>query len=361
MTPNPHSLQESETPLLELGFDEEFAADARSLAAGDERLTIGRVVGQHRREWDVRDARGTGRAYLAGKRWARDPDETLAQPAIGDWVLLRAAVDGGLPVIEHILPRRTSLRRGAAGGRGDAQVVAANVDWIVIVSALTSEDAKDAVAQRALNPRRLERYLAAIESGGARSLFTLHKADLHPDAPRLAQELADRLARPVVCTSTKTSDGLDALRAVLEPRKTVGFIGMSGVGKSSIVNALLGEELQRVSREREADSRGRHTTTHRELFQIPGGALLIDTPGMREFSLAETEEVDLSSFDDIRTLAATCRFSDCGHVAEPGCAVRAALERGELLADRLAHYRTLRAQLDEARDRARGASRRRRR
>ncbi len=313
-----------------------------------------RVTGQHRREWDVAGVDLRRRAVLAGKRWAKDDVAAEeAQPTIGDWVAVRVLPDDAPPVIEHILERRTELVRGAVGRPGSRQVIVANVDLVAVVAAFAVPEAQDAVALRSLNPRRIERYLTAVQKGGARALVLLHKADLRRESVEQAEELRARLSgTPVLLTNSESDDGLDPLLPFLEAGKTIGFVGLSGVGKSTIVNQLLGRSAQKTGASRDQDSRGRHTTTHRELFVTADGWLLIDTPGMREFALGDGEDADLSAFSDIAGWALECRFRDCRHDGEPGCAVEAAARSGALPADRLANYRTLAGELRDAEGRS---------
>lgn len=306
-------------------------------------------MAQHRGEWDVLTERGMVRAVLAGRLYEaleRTADGSAFQPTVGDWVLVSAPTVGKLHVIERPLKRRTHLERGAAGRRRTPQTIVANVDVVVVVCQLPAPGVQDAVARRSINPRRIERYLAAIDQGGADAVIALNKADLCPEATRIAAELKERFACPIVTTSTLTAEGLDSLRALLRPGMTVGLVGLSGVGKSSLVNALLGHEVQKTGAERAQDARGRHTTTHRELFTTADGVLLVDTPGMREFALSADED-DLGGFEDVQRLAEGCRFRDCRHQQEPGCAVRAAVERGELSVDRLQSYHQLSEELAE--------------
>ncbi len=334
--------------LSDLGFSAFFETQLTPADLAAE-LIPGRVVAPHRGEWDVLTADGPRRAILAGRHYdERDGALLLGriQPTVGDWVLLAKPNEGKLWVIERMLERRTHLERGVAGRRRQSQTIVANVDLVVLVSALAHPDAEDAAARRSINPRRIERYLAAVAQGGAEALIVLNKADLSPDAPDLARELGERFAPcPVLAVSALDAAGLDALRARLTPGLTVGLVGVSGVGKSSIVNALLGRGVQRTQEEREHDARGRHTTTHRELFVMDGGALLIDTPGMREFALSADTEEDVGGFDDVHAIAASCRFTDCRHHAEPGCAVQAALRSGALSAERLESFRKLSSEL----------------
>ena len=325
-----------------LGYSEFFRSQMEGLP---EEFCPGRVVGQHRREWDVVTAEGSTRAVLAGKRW--DPelgmDSADAQPTVGDWVAVRP---GTPPVIESILKRRTSLCRTSLAKRGAKQVLVVNIDVVAVVAAFAHPGADDFASTRSLSARRIERYLTAIKKGGAESLVLLNKSDLDAScfehAKRLEQRLGDCPVVPVNCTQP---DGLDGLRKRLAPGTTIGFIGLSGVGKSSIVNTLLGRDAQRVGAERSKDARGRHTTTHRELFLAEEGFILIDTPGMREFALVGAEEADLEAFSDIAALARSCQFRDCTHEAEPGCKVRRAAKSGSLDADRLESYQTLRKEL----------------
>jgi ribosome biogenesis GTPase len=328
-----------------LGFSEFFQRQLEALAGADGRP--GRVVAQHRGEWDVLTEVGPVRAILAGRLYEAQHAEggTLGQPTVGDWVLVSAPAAGHLHVIEHTFTRKSHLERGAAGRRREPQTIVANVDLVVVVCQLPPPGVQDAVAKRSINPRRIERYLSAVDQGGAQGVIALNKADLSPDAERIAQELRDRFAPcPVVTTSATHPHGLDALHALLEPGTTVGLVGLSGVGKSSVVNALLHREVQRTGAEREQDARGRHTTTHRELFITAEGVLVVDTPGMREFALSADED-DVGGFDDIAALAEGCRFRDCGHKSEPGCAVALAVASGQLSGERLASYHQLASEL----------------
>lgn len=335
------------TPVLtRLGFSA-FFADQLVGASPD--IIPARVVGQHRREWDVSCERGTARAVLAGKHWAQEHVAQVddAQPTVGDWVGVRWS-EPGPPIIEILLKRRTSLSRTSASRRGARQTLVANVDHVAVVAAFAAADKHDAVAKRSLHPRRIERYVTAIEKGGAEPIVLLNKADLATDALETAELLQARLKTcRVVCTSCKQEEGLDPLLALFRPGTTIGLVGLSGVGKSSLVNRILGRDAQKVGEERAADARGRHTTTHRELFLTESGLLLIDTPGMREFAVADGTEEDLKSFDDIIQLAKNCQFRDCKHKNEPGCAVRAAVRSGKLVSDRLESYVTLASELKE--------------
>lgn len=342
--------------LADFGLDEHFLALAHSESAEP---LLGRVVGVHRRFWDVATEDGTARVTLAGKRWSagKDARKDEAQPTVGDWVLLRRESSTAALVIEHVLPRRSVLSRNRVAVRGQNQAVAANIDLLAIVIACAHQGTTDHVAERSMNPRRIERYLTAARAGNVEPIVVLNKCDLDPGHQGPAGELAQRLGVPVVPCHTTSAEGLSTLIERLRARQTVALVGLSGVGKSSIVNRLLGEEAQRIGAERAEDARGRHTTTHRELFTTASGSLLIDTPGMREFGLGDAEAEDLTAFEDVERIGAECRFRDCAHGKEPGCAVRAAAARGELELDRVESYVTLVAELrarNEKRTRIRG-------
>jgi ribosome biogenesis GTPase len=237
--------------------------------------------------------------------------------------------------IEAVLPRRTAFVRKAAGEAAVQQVVAANFELAFVVAALPDD----------VNARRLERYVTAVWESGAIPVVVLTKTDLADDVAGATLEVeAVAPGVEVHAISSITGEGVEAVRALLAPNRTAVLVGSSGVGKSTLVNRLLGEERQAVADVR-ADGRGRHTTTHRELLPVPGGGLLLDTPGMRELGLWAEEESLESAFDDVAELASECRFSDCTHVHEPGCAVRAAVEEGRLDAARLASFHKLAREL----------------
>jgi ribosome biogenesis GTPase len=255
-------------------------------------------------------------------------------PAVGDWVAVLAGAHGGFATIEALLPRQSRFSRKVAGELTQEQVVAANIDTVFLVSGLDQD----------YNLRRIERYLTTAWDGGARPVILLNKADLVDDPDRHVLEVTSVASgAPVHAVSTKTEAGLEALHAYVGPGQTCAFLGSSGVGKSSLINRLLGTERQRTRDVRERDSRGRHTTTHRELLWLPDGGLLIDTPGMREVQLWEGSLSD--AFADIVTLGEGCHFRDCRHEGEPRCAVRAAADGGQLDPARLDSYRKLQREL----------------
>jgi ribosome biogenesis GTPase len=322
--------------LAALGFDDHFAnAAARACGPGDP----ARVVRDGRDLWHIVSARGEFVAALAGK-FRRSAKDRAALPTVGDWVLAETRGPNDRALIHALLPRRSSLARKVAGDEVETQVVAANVDVVFIVHALDGG--------RNFNTRSLERYLALAREGGVAPAIVLNKADLCDD-PMPFLESARSIApdAPVFATSALTGLGLENIHAALAPGRTCALIGPSGVGKSALVNRLMGEEVKETGEVRERDRRGRHTTSYRELIRLPNGALVIDTPGLREIQLWCGEERLDEVFPDIEALAQSCRFRDCRHEHEPGCAVRAAVEGGALDASRLAHYIRLRAELEE--------------
>ncbi len=262
------------------------------------------------------------------------PSRDLA-PAVGDWAAVDPSTSQSDAVLRAILPRRTHFTRHAAGEETTEQVVAANIDNVFIVNALDQRD----------SPRRVERYLALAWQSGANPIVVLTKADLRDDVEAAVAEIENvTFGVPVHAVSALDGGGLPGLDAYHANGETVALIGLSGAGKSTLINALLGEERMPTAEVRD-DGRGRHTTTHRELLPLPGGGVLIDTPGMRSVGLWEAEEGVEQTFADIEALAEQCRFSDCTHVHEPGCAVQAAIADGRLDAERLQSYEKLLAEL----------------
>jgi ribosome biogenesis GTPase len=291
----------------------------------------GRVLTEHRGSYVVATERGDVSAAVSG-RFRYDSASREHFPAVGDWVAVEPAEGAGSAIIHDILPRATRFARPARGDIAGAQVVAANVDVVLLVSGLDHD----------FNVRRLERYLALAWSSGAEPVIVLNKADVCDDiAGRVADAALVAPGVPVRVVSALEGDGMDSLTPLLEPGKTVALLGSSGVGKSTIVNALLGYERQPTGAVRPDDQRGRHTTTSRELLVMPSGALLIDSPGMRSVGMWEIEEGLADAFRDVEHFAAECRFSDCTHNGEPGCAVQRAIADGALPAARLDSQRKL--------------------
>lgn len=300
---------------------------------------LGRVIAQHRNGYQVHDGDTEFRTQPAPRFLKRGAD-TSERPAVGDFVTLSNASP---PVIENVLPRRTLLSRAAAGERHVRQIIAANVDTVFVVMGLDGD----------FNARRVERYLALIQGSGARAVIVLtkcDKVDAEVLAARQAELLASVPAAEIHTVNSKDVASIAPLLAHLRLGDTAVLVGSSGAGKSTLTNTLLGVERQSTNTVREHDSRGRHTTTHRALIQLPGGACLIDTPGMRELKLTGDEDISATSFADIETLAMQCRFGDCTHGNEPGCAVRAALETGTLDGDHWRSYLKLRGELSAASD-----------
>ncbi|MEJ2187212.1 MAG: ribosome small subunit-dependent GTPase A [Gemmatimonadota bacterium] len=292
-------------------------------------LMPARIAAAHRDRYQVWCVAGTLDARLSGSTRRSLGDEAL--PGVGDWVVVAPpAAPADVAVIRGVLERRTVFVRAAAGRAARPQVVAANVDRVFVVFGL------DAGA----NLHAIERYLARVWAGGAEPQVVLNKADLAPDAAAAAAEVEGRCpGLPVHVVSALAADGLDGVRAAIPPGCTVALVGPSGAGKSTLANALLGEDRLATGAVR-ADARGRHTTTRRELVLLPGSGILLDTPGMRELEVVDDAGLD-AVFEDIAELAQGCRFGDCRHLTEPGCAVRDAVDAGALDPDRLEHYRKL--------------------
>lgn len=311
-------------------------ADELLPPVADARLV--RVVAQHRSGYEVADGESVIEANILSslRKPNVDPEQ---RPAVGDWVWIAPADDGG-QMIRGVLPRRSVLRRAAAGDKLRAQIIAVNIDWVLIVCGLDGD----------FNPRRVERYLAIVQDSGARALILLTKSDLCTDAAARIEDMRQVAGKDteVIAINAKSIDTVQQLSRYLGPGNTLVLVGSSGAGKSTLTNTLLGRETMRTNTVRVHDSRGRHTTTHRALLPMPSGACLIDTPGMREIKLLGDEELDASGFDDVESLFSQCRFSDCGHQSEPGCAVIAALESGALDAGRFHSFLKLQGELAAA-------------
>lgn len=315
--------------LADLGWGPRFAKAFEALA--DATLLPARVGIEHNHIYRVLTARGERMAQTAGrlKHEAAGQDEL---PAVGDWVAVAVNESGGTATIRSVLPRRTSFSRKAAGDPTVRQVVAANVDVVLLVAGL----------DRDFNPRRISRYLVAAAESGARPVIVLNKRDLCRDTDAAIARVSDIAPdTPIHATCGATGDGVDRLESYLAPGRTVALLGSSGTGKSTLINRLIGEERQPTRPVRTQDQRGRHTTIHRELILRPGGGIIIDTPGMRELHVWDSDGALEDAFGDIVELAEACRFRDCQHRTEPGCAVRAAIDGGALDPGRLDHYHRL--------------------
>lgn len=324
----------SNTPLdlAALGWRLHFAERFAPLAA--EGLLPARVAVRHNQLYRLYSEQGELLAEVSGKvRHEAAGHQDF--PVVGDWVAMSARASESRATIHAILPRLSRFSRKAAGPETEEQVLAANVDTVFLVAGLDGD----------FSPRRLERYLVMAWDSGASPVILLSKSDLCDDVPaRLAEIEAIAAGVPLHAVSSRRGEGLDAVRRHLAPGRTVALLGSSGVGKSTLVNALLGEQRLRTREVRLSDSRGRHTTTSRELIALPEGGLVIDTPGMRELAPWDAGAV-LPSFEDVDELAAGCAFKDCQHQAEPRCAVLAAVEQGRLPSDRLEGYRKLQREL----------------
>jgi ribosome biogenesis GTPase len=310
--------------LHKLGWDEGWEASfADHRAAG---LVPARVAIQHRGAYDLIAEAGETRASATTRLFKSDD-----LPAVGDWVGLDPATN----LVEAVLERRTLISRKEVLHAAREQVLAANIDVAFLVQALPLD----------FNVRRLERYLAMAWESGAQPIVLLTKTDLVDDITPYLEEVETITlgSCPALAVSAKTGAGLDQLRPWLEPNRTAVLLGSSGVGKSTIVNALAGAELLATKEVREDDHRGRHTTSHRELIVLEAGGVILDTPGIRELQLwdADLEQ----TFADVDEIAANCRFSDCNHDQEPGCAIRAALDDGSLAAERWQSYVKLQREL----------------
>lgn len=318
--------------LQDLGWNDRFEA---LFAPYRGECLPGRVGLEHQHIYRVCLETDEPLAHVSG-RFRHQAVKRQDYPAVGDWVALKRAADPRRAVIHAVLPRVSRFSRKAAGDLTEEQVVAANVDTVFLVSGL----------DRDYNLRRIERYLVTAREGGADPVILLNKADISADVETAIVEVRELSAgAPVHAVSARTRQGLAALAPYLQAGRTVAFLGSSGVGKSTIINSLLGREKQRTRAVREADSRGRHTTSHRELIVMPGGALLIDTPGMRELQLWDATTGLGDAFDDITALGAGCHFRDCRHDTEPRCAVRAAVEAGALASERYESYLGLQREL----------------
>jgi ribosome biogenesis GTPase len=290
-----------------------------------------RVLAEHRGSYVLTVGDREINGVVSG-RFRHDAQQSEDFPAVGDWVAVDSTDGGESAVIRAVLPRQTQFARPARGELPGAQVVAANVDVVLVVAGLDHD----------FNLRRLERYVTLAFSSGAEPVIVLNKADVCDDVPgRIADVASIAAGVPIRVLSAKGGTGLESLTPLLEPGKTVALLGSSGVGKSTIVNEILGYERQATGAVRDDDQRGRHTTTMRELLVTPSGALLIDSPGIRSVGMWDADEGISDAFADVTAAAANCRFTDCQHGTEPGCGVQAAIRDGTLSRARLESHQKL--------------------
>ena len=316
-----------------LGWDDRLSEQFHQYSADG--LVAGRVAVQHRGAYDVLTADGDLRCDVTG-RLVHEAASPAELPVVGDWVAIATRPGEGAGTIQAVLPRRTKFSRKTAWQAAEEQVLAANVDVVFLVTSLNED----------LNLRRLERYLTLGWESGAQPVIVLTKADLHPaPAAAIAEVGVIAYGVPVHAVSNRTGEGLDSIRSHLGPGVTAALLGSSGVGKSTLVNTLAGTELLATQEIRE-DGRGRHTTTRRDLVQLPDGSLVIDTPGMRELQLWAADDGLEEAYEDVTELFAECRFADCAHETEPGCAVQAALANGGLAPERWESYVKLQGELE---------------
>ena len=319
--------------LAAIGWDD-FFASAYAPWTDTRDVRPGRIAIEFNQIFRVYVEDGEVDAVTAGRLKHRAASRAEL-PAVGDWVAVRQRSEDGA-VIVGVLPRRTAFTRRAAGEPTGEQVVAANVDVVFVVMGL----------DRDYNPRRLERYLLMARESGAAPVILLTKPDLSPDLSAHIRDVTTLAGDIVVhVVNPKRGEGVEQLHAHLAAGRTAALLGSSGVGKSTIINRLVGVDVQRTREVRASDSRGRHTTTHRELVMLPGGGLIIDTPGMRELQLWDAADAVRETFDDIHALAAGCHFTNCRHRDEPRCAVKAAVAEGTLPAERLDSYVKLQDEL----------------
>jgi len=344
---------ENQPVLSSLGWTPFFHQQYLATISGEPELSTlvpERVVSVERGEFVLLGEQGRRRAVLAARLLEGE------SPCVGDFVLALSTPVGQLTRVVHVFERSSLFRRKAAGPTARPQAIAANIDLVIVVSALPPVGSDPHAYHHGVNSRRIERYLSAATTAKTRALVALSKADLRADEARgIADELTRSLAFvPVIPVSAKTGSGLAELAAEIAASGTAVLVGSSGVGKSSLTNCLLEHALQRVAEVRESDTRGRHTTTRRELFVLPKGGVLIDSPGMRELGLAADDHDDRSAstgFAEIDSLSGACRFRDCHHLDEPGCAVLAAVVRGEIERERLEHAHKLERELSWQRTR----------
>ncbi|WP_438823737.1 ribosome small subunit-dependent GTPase A [Bacillus sp. JJ1764] len=320
--------------LLTIGLTEKIYTDFEQLKTEDNAI-LGRIALEHKQMYRVWTEHGELLCEVSGKfnyqAFSRED-----YPAVGDWVIIKPRIDDGKGTITGILPRKSKFSRKTAGLTTEEQIVATNVDTVFLVNSLNED----------LNLRRMERYLLLTWESGASPVIILSKADLCGNvAEKVAEVEAIAYGVPVIPISAETQEGFHHLDPYLLPGKTIALLGSSGVGKSTLTNRLLGVDKQLVKEIRLDDDKGRHTTTHREMILLPNGSILIDTPGMRELQLWESADGLSETFSEIEQVSKECRFRDCEHNDEPGCAVLKAIEEGKIDVNRLSSYNKLQREL----------------
>nr|WP_243297121.1 ribosome small subunit-dependent GTPase A [Bacillus litorisediminis] len=326
-------MEEITLKLHELGWNNHL--EEAFLPYKETHFTVGRVGLEHKGSYRIFTEAGVLLGEISGKmRFESTQREDF--PAVGDWVVIQARPEEKRATIHAVLPRKSKFSRKTAGLTTEEQIIAANVDTLFIVTALNQD----------FNPRRVERYMIMAWESGANPVIVLSKADLCENPDEKVSEMESvAFGVPIIVISAKENMGVEKVADFIQPGQTMALLGSSGVGKSTLINTLAGEEIQKVQDIREDDDKGRHTTTHREMVLLPTGGILIDTPGMREFQLWEANEGLEHSFQDIESLAEQCLFRDCRHQTEPKCAVQEAIASGELDLKRYESYLKLQREL----------------
>lgn len=318
------------------GYTDFYKEKVKALNIEDEELIPARVVAVHREQYKIVSEFGENSAKLKGSVFF-NAKEDVVYPGVGDFVLIMKNPCGD-DVIYKVIDRKSKFSRMDTCN-GKEQLVACNFDYVFIMTSLNHD----------FNIKRLERYLTVAYESGAMPIIILTKADLCEDSTEYEEKLEDiAFGVPIIKISSLTGEGIDEIKNYVKSGKTVVFLGSSGVGKSSLVNAIAGYDLMKVNGIREDDSRGRHTTTHRQLIMLDSGAMIIDTPGMRELGMWDVSQGLNATFSDIEELESQCKFNDCKHKAEPGCAIKAALDSGKLSKERWENYKKLKKESQRA-------------